>query len=104
MKNTEGLVKSIVLSAFIAVVIIVLLTIGGELNPALKNWLTITFSHHWIGKGVLSIFGFFFSALIFYFLRLKNVSLTLLVWLLVIFANLSVAVVVLFFLVETFFL
>ncbi|GEM_PF-4938551 len=104
MKNTDVLIKSIVLSAIMAVGIVVLLTIYAELNPILKNWLASKFYHHWIGKGALSLVGFIVSALIFYSMGLKKVSLPLLIWLLVIFTNASIGLIGLFFLVETFFL
>ena len=42
------------LAAAIAIVVVVALTVGGELLPPLKAWLKATFSHHWIGKGVLA--------------------------------------------------
>ncbi|MBI3956530.1 MAG: hypothetical protein HY340_00885 [Candidatus Kerfeldbacteria bacterium] len=40
-------------SAGAAVVLLVALTIIGDLYAPLKDWLKATFTHHWIGKGVL---------------------------------------------------
>jgi MFS family permease len=48
----------IYLAAILSMVVVTILTIGAELNADLKGWLKGTFSHHWIGKGVLAILTF----------------------------------------------
>jgi len=104
MGNKENIVRSTLISAGVAIAIIVVLTIGGELNPPLKNWLASTFIHNWIGKGVVSSAAFLLSILVFSFFKLRFLSLTVLLWFLVLIANASAAVLVLFFLAETFLL
>lgn len=46
-------------AAILVSVLIVAMTIGAELMPAFKNWLKASFSHHWIGKGVISFIAYF---------------------------------------------
>lgn len=41
-------------SGICTVVFVTLITVLADLAPALKNWLRDTFTHHWIGKGVLA--------------------------------------------------
>ncbi len=48
----------------VASLVIAGLTISADLIPPLKNWLKGTFSHHWIGKGVLALAVFLISFLI----------------------------------------
>lgn len=56
-------------SATVVAVFVAAITIAGEFLPALKDWLKVTFSHHWIGKSVLSaalfvaLYGLFYSML-----------------------------------------
>lgn len=53
-------IQSFAISAIISVVMITVFTIGGELYKPFKNSLKDIFSHHWIGKGVIS-FGTFLA-------------------------------------------
>jgi len=56
MKNIkQKLIRPLALGVIAAVVFVAIATIVGELYAPLKNWLAETFSHHWIGKGVLSL-------------------------------------------------
>lgn len=58
-KNKIGhYVPAFILSAVISVTAIAALTIGGELYLPLKSWLAKTFTHHWVGKSVISFVGF----------------------------------------------
>lgn len=100
--KSENFIKSSLISATAATVIIVVLTVYADLEPSLKSWLASTFIHHWIGKGVLSIAGFLVSLVIFSFIRLKFLSLSSLMWFLVVAANASVGIITLFFLYEAF--
>ena len=61
------IVTSAFLAAAIVTVFVVIITIFAELYMPLKDWLKINFSHHWIGKGVLSavLFIALFIALMF---------------------------------------
>lgn len=54
--NTQNIkiITSAFLAAAITAVFVAAITIFGELYAPLKNWLKVVFSHHWIGKGVLS--------------------------------------------------
>jgi hypothetical protein len=45
-------------AATVAVILVAALTIMADLAPSLKDWLKATFSHHWIGKGVLALVAF----------------------------------------------
>lgn len=58
---------SIIKSAIFTVVFIALITISADLIPDLKNWLKNTFSHHWIGKSVLSLAFFLIFSVVVYF-------------------------------------
>lgn len=54
--------------ALASIITTVALTITGELHAPLKNWLAATFSHHWLGKSIISIAVFFGVAFISYLL------------------------------------
>ncbi len=56
-KNNRYL-KSFTASAIMAITLIAVLTISAEVYKPLKDLLKEMFIHHWIGKGVLSFFGF----------------------------------------------
>ncbi len=45
---------SAILATAVAIIFITAITIAADLYSPLKNWLKDTFSHHWIGKGVLA--------------------------------------------------
>lgn len=49
------ILHSFVISAIITAIFIVVITIAAELIPSLKDFLKITFYHHWIGKGVAAL-------------------------------------------------
>jgi len=56
MKNIkQRLIRPLALGVISAVVFVALATIIADLYAPLKNWLAETFSHHWIGKGILSL-------------------------------------------------
>jgi len=38
----------------LTIIFITAVTIAADLSPMLKTWLKDTFTHHWIGKGVLA--------------------------------------------------
>lgn len=63
------IVNAFTVSAIITAIFITAITIYADLNPALKDWLKNTFTHHWIGKGVLTaiIFIIFIPLLLFIF-------------------------------------
>lgn len=62
MDKKIKLVNSILLGAIITIIFVVAITISAELIPALKDWLKNTFSHHWVGKSILSLAFFAISS------------------------------------------
>lgn len=58
------LVSAFLVSSALSVIAVVVLTIGGELYKPLKNWLAETFTHHWVGKGILTFVGFYILGLL----------------------------------------
>lgn len=76
MTNTNRL-KTIyagVAASSAAILFITVATIVGELYKPFKGWLKITFSHHWIGKGVLAlvIFAVIFILIFVFSCRRKD--------------------------------
>lgn len=71
------------MSASLAIVTIAVLTIVGELYKPLKDWLATTFTHHWIGKGVISFVGFYIVGYVLSFLvsAARDKEATILFWL-----------------------
>lgn len=67
-KGAQYNIGAFALSAVLAVVVIAALTVAGELYKPLKNWLAETFTHHWVGKGVISFVGFYVVGFMFSFL------------------------------------
>ena len=60
MENKKfKIIHSAICGAIASVIFIVVITIAADLYSPLKDWLKNAFSHHWIGKGILSlaIFG-----------------------------------------------
>lgn len=94
------IVKNATLASSAAILSVVLLTVLGELNPPLKNWLTTTFSHHWIGKSVISILVFAVSFALLWPIKLKALSTAWAIWLLVLCANISFLLILTFFFLE----
>lgn len=58
-KRKEHIVGAFAISAILSVIAVVALTVFGELYAPLKDGLKNIFSHHWVGKGVLSFVGFY---------------------------------------------
>ena len=103
MENKQSILSAIIVSAILTIVVIVLLTVCGELDAGFKGWLTKTFSHHWIGKSIISTLVFLVSVPVFYVLNLKKISTIFLIRLLVAVANLSFGILLAFFFFETYF-
>lgn len=79
--NFRQLVIATALSSIAVSVFVALITISGEEYVPLKAWLKDTFTHHWIGKSVLSVVLFICSSAVCYFLPLKNIGLsTSIIW------------------------
>lgn len=49
---------SLALSASLAILFITGFTLVDEKTPAVRAWLTATFTHHWVGKSVLGLLVF----------------------------------------------
>ena len=58
MNKKLKFVYSFVISASVTVVFIVASTIYSELSKPFKDFLKETFTHHWIGKGIIAIILF----------------------------------------------
>ena len=54
MEKKLRLISSVISSSILTIVFVTAVTIGGELYAPLKNWLASTFTHHWLGKSVLT--------------------------------------------------
>ncbi|OGG76264.1 hypothetical protein A2950_01460 [Candidatus Kaiserbacteria bacterium RIFCSPLOWO2_01_FULL_55_19] len=62
-------IRSTAIATIVTVLLLAALIVGAEEIPALKDWLKVTFYHHWLGKGVLALGTFAFFSIIF---RLKR--------------------------------
>ena len=73
------------------------------MNPALKNWLKSVFSHHLIGKGILTMAVFVLSSFIVFLLpaRVFEEKLPALLWLLFIVAATGAVLISGFYFYET---
>lgn len=58
MQKQIKLLHSLVCAAGVTVFFIAGITISAELFTPIKDWLKTTFSHHWLGKGALSLLLF----------------------------------------------
>lgn len=65
-------IHAFAISAGLAIAVVAFLTVAGELHKPLKNWLASTFSHHWVGKGIISFVGFYVVGYILSFLVSGN--------------------------------
>jgi purine-cytosine permease-like protein len=62
------LLRGLAISGTLSVLFVTVVTIAAELYPPLKNWLASTFTHHWVGKGVIAMAIFFLLGLLLGFL------------------------------------
>ena len=72
--NNKGLkiIYSTAIGAIAVVIFITFITINAELYLPIKDWLKNTFSHHWIGKGILSLAIFMIVGLLVWFLPVQQ--------------------------------
>ncbi|OGD84908.1 hypothetical protein A2696_04145 [Candidatus Curtissbacteria bacterium RIFCSPHIGHO2_01_FULL_41_13] len=97
-KNSERIITGVTAGSIVAVFSIILMTVFAEVNPAFKKWLAVNFTHHWIGKSVLSIAVFLVTTIIFtMFNKLFKNKLVLLLWVLIIIASIGVMLLLAFF-------
>ncbi len=62
-RDPANLSYGALIGATVTVVFITIITVWAELAPGLKTWLANTFTHHWVGKGVLAAAVFFIAGL-----------------------------------------
>lgn len=59
-------INSVIMGAIAAVIFIASITVVADLAPNVKNWLMNIFSHHWVGKSILSLAIFAAMSFVFY--------------------------------------
>ena len=52
--NVPKTPQAAAVAAIVTIIFIASITVAADLLPPLKTWLASTFTHHWIGKGVLA--------------------------------------------------
>ena len=55
MPSNYKLIRSAALGAILSIVAVTIITIAGELYAPLKDWLKSAFTHHWLGKSIISV-------------------------------------------------
>lgn len=65
----QKILKSGIWGAIASIIFTTVITIWGELHAPLKSWLAGTFSHHWLGKSILSVAVFIAIGFIAYFFQ-----------------------------------
>jgi len=101
-EKKENITSAFAISAILSVITVVALTVFGELYAPLKNGLKEIFSHHWIGKGVISFVGYFIVGLLIAQTKIGKGSairfLSMLAWI----SLLGAAAIIGFYIYETF--
>ena len=64
LSKTYKQIQTVARAALYTVITITAITIIADLYPPVKEWLKNTFTHHWIGKGVLGVAVFVVIAII----------------------------------------
>lgn len=101
MEKNSQILNSAIFGTLVAILFITLITIAADLFIPIKDWLASVFSHHWLGKSILSLIVFGTVLMLAYFLPLKNIV-RLLRWLFWI-SLLGTLAIFGFFLLETYF-
>ena len=102
------IIRATTYAAALAVTFITGVTITADLYLPLKDWLKLTFSHHWVGKGILAVILFVgISAVLLLFPAPKNEmkakTLAQSIWTLVIVSLIGTIGIIAFFIYEAFF-
>lgn len=102
------IIRTTTYAAAFAVAFITGVTVTADLYLPLKDWLKLTFSHHWIGKGMLAIAFFVgISAVLVLFPapkdEMKAQALARSTWTLVIVSLIGTISIIAFFIYEAFF-
>lgn len=71
MQKNIKILNSFIIGAITAVIFVAAVTIFSELAPDIKSFLKNTFTHHWVGKSVLSLMIFLVASLIFWVIPAK---------------------------------
>lgn len=58
MVDRNKVVSAATAGATVTIIFLTLITVMADFQPALKDWLKSTFTHHWIGKGILAVVVF----------------------------------------------
>ncbi|MBI5913554.1 hypothetical protein HY839_03915 [Candidatus Azambacteria bacterium] len=59
------IIRATTYAAALAVAFVTGITVTADLYLPLKDWLKLTFSHHWVGKGVLAAAVFIVATAVF---------------------------------------
>jgi len=65
------IIASFTLASIASILFLTFATIYSEFNKPFKDWLVLTFNHHWVGKGVLAVVIFFVVAILHWLASLK---------------------------------
>lgn len=64
-RDPANLSYAALFGAIVSIIFLTILIVVADLEPAVKSWLKATFSHHWVGKGLLATIVFFVSGAFF---------------------------------------
>jgi len=97
----EGrLLTSLAIGLTVAILFTSLLVVVKETTPSVMQWLATTFSHHWIGHGILTLLVFALSTLITYPLAKASISPEKSLWVLTSVTTVGVLIILGFFIIE----
>lgn len=71
MDKKIKITNSIIIGAIAAIIFVAAITVYADLQLSIKDWLKDSFTHHWIGKGILAG-ALFFAVSFLVFLFPKN--------------------------------
>jgi hypothetical protein len=75
MEKELKIVQGFIFAAILAVIFITVITVVTDLYPPLKDWLKVIFTHHWIGKSVVSFVIFLVvGAIASFFARVASIE------------------------------
>ncbi|MEK7629490.1 MAG: hypothetical protein AAB394_03090 [Patescibacteria group bacterium] len=60
------LIISSAYAAIIAIIFVVVITVGAELSAPLKDWLKDFFGHHWTSKSIFSVLLYVIATIVLY--------------------------------------
>ena len=96
----EGkLLTTLAVGLVVAILFTSILVVVKEENPGVKDWLKATFSHHWIGHGILTLAVFALSSLIAYPFG-KGMNAEKSTWTVLLVTVIGILIILVFYLVE----